>query len=66
MLDPESVRSHFPCWVILKAAWAAHDARYIAVQKDWTIRQVIRHIRDVGKDSETIDVIMWLMKRAFL
>jgi magnesium transporter len=30
---------------------------YIAVQKDWTIRQVIRHIRDVGKDSETIDVI---------
>jgi magnesium transporter len=30
---------------------------YIAVQKDWTIRQVIRHIRNVGKDSETIDVI---------
>ncbi len=30
---------------------------YIAVQKDWTIRQVIRHIRTVGKDSETIDVI---------
>src|SRR5664279_823832 len=30
---------------------------YIAVQKNWTIRQVIRHIRDVGKDSETIDVI---------
>jgi magnesium transporter len=30
---------------------------YIAVQKDWTVRQVIRHIRDVGKDSETIDVI---------
>lgn len=30
---------------------------YIAVQKGWTIRQVIRHIRDVGKDSETIDVI---------
>jgi magnesium transporter len=30
---------------------------YIAVQKDWTIRQVIRHIRSVGKDSETIDVI---------
>ena len=22
---------------------------YIAVQKDWTIRQVIRHIRDVGQ-----------------
>ncbi|PWT73606.1 MAG: magnesium transporter [Bacteroidetes bacterium] len=30
---------------------------YIAVQKDWTIRQVIRHIRSVGRDSETIDVI---------
>ena len=30
---------------------------YIAVQKDWTIREVIRHIRAVGKDSETIDVV---------
>ncbi len=30
---------------------------YIAVQKDWTLRQVIRHIRTVGKDSETIDVV---------
>src|SRR5215467_11140944 len=30
---------------------------YIAVEKDWTIREVIRHIRSVGKDSETIDVI---------
>lgn len=30
---------------------------YIAVQKDWTARQVIRHIRSVGRDSETIDVI---------
>jgi magnesium transporter len=30
---------------------------YIAVQKDWTIREVIRHIRKVGKDSETIDVV---------
>jgi magnesium transporter len=30
---------------------------YIAVQKDWTVREVIRHIRFVGKDSETIDVI---------
>jgi magnesium transporter len=30
---------------------------YIAVPKDWTIREVIRHIRAVGKDSETIDVI---------
>ena len=30
---------------------------YIAVQKDWTVREVIDHIREVGKDSETIDVI---------
>ncbi len=30
---------------------------YIAVHKDWTVREVIRHIRAVGKDSETIDVI---------
>ncbi len=30
---------------------------YIAVQVDWTVREVIEHIREVGKDSETIDVI---------
>ncbi len=30
---------------------------YIAVRKDWTVREVIRHIRKEGKDSETIDVI---------
>src|SRR5882762_6811243 len=30
---------------------------YIAVQKDWTVKEVIEHIREVGKDSETIDVI---------
>ncbi|MBN9381442.1 MAG: magnesium transporter [Chitinophagaceae bacterium] len=30
---------------------------YIAVQKDWTIKEVIEHIREVGRDSETIDVI---------
>jgi magnesium transporter len=30
---------------------------YIAVQKNWTVREVIDHIREVGKDSETIDVI---------
>src|ERR1700744_3662936 len=30
---------------------------YIAVEKDWTVREVIEHIREVGKDSETIDVI---------
>jgi magnesium transporter len=30
---------------------------YIAVEKDWIVREVIDHIREVGKDSETIDVI---------
>ncbi len=30
---------------------------YIAVEKDWTVKEVIDHIREVGKDSETIDVI---------
>src|SRR5689334_2635611 len=30
---------------------------YIAVQKDWTIKEVIEHIREVGRDSETIGVI---------
>src|SRR5579859_2046428 len=30
---------------------------YIAVERDWTVSEVIDHIREVGKDSETIDVI---------
>lgn len=30
---------------------------YIAVQVDWTMREILEHIREVGKDSETIDVI---------
>src|ERR1700759_769756 len=30
---------------------------YIAVEKDWTVKEGIEHIREVGKDSETIDVI---------
>src|SRR5687768_18155436 len=30
---------------------------YIAVQVDWTMREVLEHIREVGKYSETIDVI---------
>lgn len=30
---------------------------YIAVERDWTVHEVIDHIREVGKDSETIDVI---------
>lgn len=30
---------------------------YIAVNSDWTIQEVLDHIREVGKESETIDVI---------
>jgi magnesium transporter len=30
---------------------------YIAVQVDWTVQEVLEHIREVGKNSETIDVI---------
>lgn len=30
---------------------------YIAVQVDWTMAEVLEHIREVGKESETIDVI---------
>src|SRR5687768_2400058 len=30
---------------------------YIAVQADWTVQQVLNHIRKVGKDSETIEVV---------
>jgi magnesium transporter len=30
---------------------------YIAVQSDWTIAEVLEHIREVGQESETIDVI---------
>jgi magnesium transporter len=30
---------------------------YIAVQEEWTVKQVLRYIREYGKDSETIDVI---------
>lgn len=30
---------------------------YIAVQVDWNVREVLDHIREVGKQMETIDVI---------
>jgi magnesium transporter len=30
---------------------------YISVQIDWTVQEVLEHIREVGKKSETIDVI---------
>lgn len=30
---------------------------YIAVQVDWTVAEVLEHIREVGKEMETIDVV---------
>jgi magnesium transporter len=30
---------------------------YLAVEEDWTVKEVLEHIRQYGKDSETIDVI---------
>ena len=30
---------------------------YISVQVDWNVKEVLDHIREVGKNSETIDVI---------
>jgi magnesium transporter len=30
---------------------------YIAVNSDWTVQEVMDHIREVGRNSETIDVI---------
>jgi magnesium transporter len=30
---------------------------YVAVREDWTVRQVLDHIREHGQDSETLDVI---------
>src|ERR1700761_3004682 len=38
---------------------------YIAVEKDWTVEEVIAHIREVGKDSETIDVIYVVDDKGF-
>ncbi len=38
---------------------------YIAVERDWTVKEVIDHIREVGKDSETIDVIYVVDERGF-
>jgi magnesium transporter len=36
---------------------------YIAVNIDWTMQEVLDHIREVGKDSETIDVIYVVNER---
>ena len=30
---------------------------FIAVKDDWTVQQVLDHIRQVGKDSETINIV---------
>ena len=38
---------------------------YIAVEKDWTVHEVIDHIRAVGQDSETIDVIYVVDEKGF-
>ncbi|HTR28657.1 MAG TPA: magnesium transporter, partial [Puia sp.] len=38
---------------------------YIAVQKDWTVREVLDHIREVGRNSETIDVIYVVDDKGF-
>ena len=44
--------------VILKVAWVRlMTPDYIAVQVDWDVQEVLDHIREVGKNSETIDVI---------
>jgi magnesium transporter len=58
LLDPEERR------VTLSLLGYAEDSvgrlmtpDYISVQVDWTVQEVLEHIREVGKDSETIDVI---------
>ncbi len=58
-LDPEEERrSPYRCWATRKAASGRlMTPDYIAVHRDWTVREVIRHIREVGRDSETFDVI---------
>lgn len=30
---------------------------YLAIHEEWTVQQVLDHIREVGRDSETIDVL---------
>jgi magnesium transporter len=39
---------------------------YIAVEPEWTIQQVLDHVRENGKDSETINVIYVLDKNGIL
>jgi magnesium transporter len=30
---------------------------YVAIKEDWTVRQVLDHVREHGQDSETLDVL---------
>ena len=30
---------------------------FVAIKRDWTVAQVLEHIRRVGKDSETLNVV---------
>lgn len=39
---------------------------YIAVKKSWTVKRVLAHIREFGKNSETIDVIYVLGDKGVL
>jgi magnesium transporter len=39
---------------------------YIAVKKDWDVKRVLAHIREYGKNSETIDVIYVLGDKGVL
>jgi magnesium transporter len=39
---------------------------YIAVKKSWDVKKVLKHIREYGKNSETIDVIYVLGEKGVL
>lgn len=39
---------------------------YLAIQEEWTVKQVLEHIRKVGRDSETIDVLYIVNKNGEL
>jgi magnesium transporter len=39
---------------------------YIAVKKSWTVKKVLAHIREFGKNSETIDVVYVLGEKGVL
>jgi magnesium transporter len=39
---------------------------YVAVREDWTVRQVLDHVREHGKDSETLSVMYVVDERGTL